>query len=187
MWVLRLNDMRSPKSELLQSVAKSESKEELIAFVQAEMVPTWRDGQWAKSFAKGGPLEWFNLPWDSDSGQHYMQVSHDDPHLRLVVDVREVVGRQPPSNNPMTPEGQLRRKLAWLARQEEEDLGAPVWLGALVAIFQAVPVDSDEEEVLARLIDRIEKDRDIESEEFYEKISSSWRWPLQPGAGGVSP
>ena len=27
----------------------------------------------------------------------------------------------------------------------------------------------------------------IESEEFYDKISSGWRMPLQPGAGGTSP
>lgn len=60
MWILQLNDMRSPKSEILTAVAKAETKEALLAFLARETVEIYQDYQWSKAFRLGGPLEWFN-------------------------------------------------------------------------------------------------------------------------------
>lgn len=69
MWILQLNDMRSPKSEMLTVVASAETKEALEAYVQKEVaevsyreVDSDYDTTWAKVFKKEGPLEWFNEP-----------------------------------------------------------------------------------------------------------------------------
>jgi len=43
-------------------VARAEERNELVAFVEREMVEPYRDGHWYKSFRKDGPLEWFNPP-----------------------------------------------------------------------------------------------------------------------------
>jgi len=84
-WVLLLNDMRTAHSEEVQPVACAATKEELIALMTREKVETYQDGNehrreptpggfghlgdahgsnamWAKSFRKGGPLEWCNQP-----------------------------------------------------------------------------------------------------------------------------
>jgi hypothetical protein len=66
MFVLVLNDMRSPKSETLDNVAKG-TREELIALYRSERVEVYRDGKWHKVFRKGGPLEWFNRAEDEDT------------------------------------------------------------------------------------------------------------------------
>lgn len=69
MWILQLNDMRSPKSEMLTIVASAETKEALEAYVQNEIAEiSYREVDasynitWAKVFKKDGPLEWFNEP-----------------------------------------------------------------------------------------------------------------------------
>ena len=62
MFVLFLNDMRSSKCESCESVAKADSREELDALLARERVEGYRDGTWAKSFRRGGPLEWYNEP-----------------------------------------------------------------------------------------------------------------------------
>ena len=66
MFVLQLNDMRSATPEMLSSVARAETKEELESFLEDQKVESYRDGQWAKSFKKGGLLEWCNQPYDDD-------------------------------------------------------------------------------------------------------------------------
>jgi hypothetical protein len=66
MWILQLNDMRMPKVEMMTPVARADSREEIIALLERERVESYRDGQWGKSFRKGGPLEWFNPPWDEN-------------------------------------------------------------------------------------------------------------------------
>lgn len=66
MWVLRLNDMRAPKIEMLTNVCRAETMEELEDFVQSQEVEKYVDGQWAKFYRKNGPLEWFNRPFSGD-------------------------------------------------------------------------------------------------------------------------
>lgn len=69
MWILQLNDMRSGRIEHSEMVVRAETKEELESFVEKEKVESYRtdDDRWAKSFRKGGLLEWFNQP----SNQHF--------------------------------------------------------------------------------------------------------------------
>jgi hypothetical protein len=64
MFVLQLNDMRLPKSEMLGPVARSEKIEDLIKLMDDEKVPEYlsQDNRWRKQFRQGGPLEWFNPP-----------------------------------------------------------------------------------------------------------------------------
>jgi hypothetical protein len=62
-WVLLLNDMRAHKVEIVQPVARAETREELVAWVESLRVPTYQDGQWQRSYAKGSALEWFNPPF----------------------------------------------------------------------------------------------------------------------------
>lgn len=63
MWILRLHDMRSPKIEMYEVVARCASNEKLEQWVQLERVERYRDGEWEKTFRKGGPLEWYNEPY----------------------------------------------------------------------------------------------------------------------------
>lgn len=62
-FALMLNDMRWPRVEETGPVAFSDSEEELLAFMAAEEVDYYRDGAWAKTFRKYGPLEWKNRPY----------------------------------------------------------------------------------------------------------------------------
>lgn len=71
MWVMLLNDMRSPNIERLTPVCRAETKEMLMDFLTRESVPGYRDGQWGKSFRQGGPLEWFNPPYKNDENMHF--------------------------------------------------------------------------------------------------------------------
>lgn len=65
-WLLRLNDMRAAQIEILGTVAVASSREALVAFLDAEAVEPYRDGQWNKSYRAGGPLEWCNPPFDDE-------------------------------------------------------------------------------------------------------------------------
>lgn len=60
MFVLLLNDMRSAKVEMVAPVARSESRDELMAFMSRHTVEPYRDGRWYKTFRQGSILEWFN-------------------------------------------------------------------------------------------------------------------------------
>lgn len=61
MWVLMLNDMRSPKVEYRDPVACSRDPEELVDYVHSQLAESpWRDGKWGKVFRQHSPLEWFN-------------------------------------------------------------------------------------------------------------------------------
>lgn len=68
-FVLVLNDMRSPKIEIVRPAVRADTPEELVAFMERERVEPYReptgylDGTWYKVFRKGGPLEWFNPPF----------------------------------------------------------------------------------------------------------------------------
>jgi len=65
-FVLLLNDMRAPKVEYVEPVARASSRAALEAFLERERVPHYRDGRWGKSFRQGGPLEWFNPAYRGD-------------------------------------------------------------------------------------------------------------------------
>lgn len=71
MWVLCLNDMRSPKVENLSPVCGAETAERLLGLLKTESVGSYKDGQWRKEFRQGGLLEWYNPP------------SHFNHHLHL--------------------------------------------------------------------------------------------------------
>ena len=68
MWVLQLNDMRTPKVEMLSSVARAETKEELESFLESQKVDSYEDEEYTKSFKKGGLLEWCNKPLSHHTG-----------------------------------------------------------------------------------------------------------------------
>lgn len=65
MWILRLNDMRSPKIEMLTTVCRSDSFEALADLLVREKVEHYMDDRWGKVFRRGGPLEWFNEPFEN--------------------------------------------------------------------------------------------------------------------------
>ena len=90
MWVLQLNDMRSSKIEILNSVARAKTKEELEAFIERESVETYRDERWGKTFKKDGPLEWYNRP--SLSKNNFVDVGDEETWAeRARVDFQEMV------------------------------------------------------------------------------------------------
>ena len=77
LYVLKLNDMRWPKFEMSNAIAKSENRDDLVEFLERERVELYKEEvegrRWAKSFRKGGPLEWFNPPTAPDySGSNSM-------------------------------------------------------------------------------------------------------------------
>lgn len=63
-WFLRLNDMRSSKIEYSEVVCWAETEQELADLLEREKVEGYDDGKWGKSFRQGGPLEWYNQPFD---------------------------------------------------------------------------------------------------------------------------
>lgn len=75
MYVLLLNDMRSPKIEMLTPICRAETKEELEAFISRERVEPYKtDEHWHKVYRQGGPLEWFNEPYGFDAERHFLDV-----------------------------------------------------------------------------------------------------------------
>lgn len=62
MWILRLNDMRSPKIEYMTEICRANTKEELVQFLESERVECYTIDHWVKEFRRGGPLEWYNPP-----------------------------------------------------------------------------------------------------------------------------
>lgn len=77
MWVLQLNDMRSPQVEIMTPICRSETKEALLNFLKQEGVEAYiDDDRWHKQYRKGGPLEWFNPPtFDNES---FIDVATED-------------------------------------------------------------------------------------------------------------
>lgn len=66
-WVLLLNNMRAAKVEIQTAVAKAHDPQDLRGFLERERVAPYRtDDRWGKVYRRGGPLEWFNAPYDFD-------------------------------------------------------------------------------------------------------------------------
>lgn len=61
MFILNMNPMTG-RAENCTPVARAETKEALLAFIESEKVEPYQDGPWSKCFRRGGPLEWFNPP-----------------------------------------------------------------------------------------------------------------------------
>jgi len=81
MWVLFLNHMRDAKIEMLQPVARAETKEELKAFIDRERCEPYQDEPsppyniaWVHNFKQGGPLEWHNPPYEHMEDEHFVYV-----------------------------------------------------------------------------------------------------------------
>ncbi len=72
--ILFLNDMRHTHFDDLTPVAWADSLESLKKFVDGQRVPTYKDtpGRWTKTFKVGGPLEWYNPPYDEE--QYYRPI-----------------------------------------------------------------------------------------------------------------
>jgi hypothetical protein len=75
MWILVLNDMRSPKIEMMTEVARGSTQESLLRLLESERVESYSDGPWGKSFRKGGPLEWCNPPFAHELEHHFIDIS----------------------------------------------------------------------------------------------------------------
>jgi hypothetical protein len=71
MWILALNDMRAPKIETSEFVARADVAEKLHQWMRDERVEPYTEDNWRKVFKKGGPLEWYNEPF-SGMGQGVM-------------------------------------------------------------------------------------------------------------------
>lgn len=87
MWVLCLNDMRASQIEILSPVVRGETREALEAFLQSEKVEPYRDGNWGKGYRQGGPLEWFNAPWDFEANRHFVNVGTSEDAARRAAEV----------------------------------------------------------------------------------------------------
>lgn len=77
MWILLLNDMRFPKIEMRQAVARAPTREDLVAWIEREKVEGYREPRdqhrhWGKSFRKGGLLEWYNSPYEFQFDDHFV-------------------------------------------------------------------------------------------------------------------
>lgn len=71
LFVMRLNDMRAPKIEYLTVVCMG-TLEECRALIDRESVDWYSDGNWGKSFRKGGPLEWYNPVTEWREQEHFV-------------------------------------------------------------------------------------------------------------------
>jgi hypothetical protein len=80
-YVLIMNDMRSSKIEESVYVCIG-SEHELRALLEQEICDSYQDGPWQKSYRKGGPLEWCNIPFATlGQGIHPYTRHPDPPHV----------------------------------------------------------------------------------------------------------
>ncbi len=86
MWILFMNDMRSAKIEYIEAVARSETKEGLLSFMEGEKVETYRDGNWSKSYKQGGSLEWKNPPFDFEHDNTFLDLGTRDEFIKRSAD-----------------------------------------------------------------------------------------------------
>jgi hypothetical protein len=97
MFVLSLNDMRSPKFEQRQYVARATTMKELEAFLERERVDVYQDvvdepdgvKTYSKSFRRGGLLEWFNPPADYHGvkgNRHFIDLTENVAQVKKMVE-----------------------------------------------------------------------------------------------------
>jgi hypothetical protein len=89
-WVLFLNDMRFPKYEMLTPVARADTKEDLVAYLDRERVEKYVDGRWGKTFRRGGPLEWYNHPYEFAADDHFVLVDLEARLERMRAELMEI-------------------------------------------------------------------------------------------------
>lgn len=63
MWLLRLNPV-TDRAESVRIVAWAETEQQLLDFLQQESVEPYKDDRFHKVFRQGGPLEWYNPPYN---------------------------------------------------------------------------------------------------------------------------
>jgi hypothetical protein len=94
MWILALNDMRSPQIEIMTNICRADTEEELRALVEREKVAPYKDGHWRKIYRKGGPLEWFNAPSQFDTN-FYCAIEREELVRRAENEWDSAVGSLP--------------------------------------------------------------------------------------------
>ena len=78
-WVLCLNRMTNGNIEILEPVARADSKNQLVEYLAIERVePYITDNRWRKTYRQGGPLEWHNPPFELDEHLHFRDVGSAD-------------------------------------------------------------------------------------------------------------
>ena len=92
MWILRLNDMRDPQVGILTPVARAETKEGLLNFLEREKTESYKEeDKWAKCFKSEGPLAWYNEPVGPDD-YHFVDVGTEKDWIRRsITEYRESV------------------------------------------------------------------------------------------------
>jgi hypothetical protein len=86
MWILRLNDMRSSKIEILTTIGYAETKEALKNFLQSNSTTGYREeDKWWKVYKKGSILEWYNAPYDSDDMYHFVDIGSLEERIEKLV------------------------------------------------------------------------------------------------------
>ena len=87
MWLLLLNDMRQAHVEDLLPAFRAETREALERLLKTERVEGYMDGKWGKAFRAGGPLEWYNAPYDFqvEQGRVFVDV---DAYFRAYVEAQ---------------------------------------------------------------------------------------------------
>lgn len=95
MFILFLNDVRSPKVGDMTAVCRSETKQALKDLIARETAAPYRDRVappgtpsyvYVKSFRKGGPLEWYNPPSDNPD--------YERGHFKHMQPLEEVIRTQ---------------------------------------------------------------------------------------------
>ena len=82
--VLMLNDMRSSNIEILQPVARAKTPQQLLDFMQGERVAAYQDLDGNRPYQKGGPLEWFNTPFNNEHAlrEHIMSCGEREDWIK---------------------------------------------------------------------------------------------------------
>lgn len=89
-YILWLNDMRASKVEHLEPVCWAETREGIDDLLTREKVEQYSDpmaggGFWGKGYRKGGPLEWFNPPFDHRHIREFSDPREVLPHVAVIV------------------------------------------------------------------------------------------------------
>jgi hypothetical protein len=94
-YILYMHDIRYTHGADVTPVCWSYSKDEIRQLLDSERVDEYHDGR-AKSFRKGGPLEWFSLPSLENPIQHFQDPRGSLPTASAVFQIgRHARGAKP--------------------------------------------------------------------------------------------
>ncbi len=106
LWALSLNPMRGKPEERIP-VARAATKEALEQYMERERVPTYQDvGEhpnypgpytYQKVFRRGGPLEWYNFPFQPEpAANHFQEIPNESMWVENArAEWQQQVGRLP--------------------------------------------------------------------------------------------